>query len=373
MVRELEIIVARRKSYGTSLRTTLEDITELCKYLATKPTGATVKEAKTVLNSKRLDGRKLAALKFWDLISEEEDGRLKLSPAGRKLVEREDHVTQVLLNVVHKIPAYSAIVERVAHRHEDSLTTLDVAAHWHDHFREEVGENESSIKNQAICFFHVTAGAKLGTLIPGRKGNPTRFSFAAEALIDFIGHKGQAHKSVEPLIEGPDVDEEEEVSETPVELARVQETRDKPLGQSIFIAHGKNKKPLEQLKKILEQFKIPHKVAMEEPNLGRPISGKVREVMKSCNCAILIFTADEKLTDKDGKTIFRPSENVVYELGASGYLYDHRIVIMKETDVDFPANFGDLGYISFEKDDLESRTMDILNELIGFGIVKIST
>ena len=94
--------------------------------------------------------------------------------------------------------------------------------------------------------------------------------------------------------------------------------------------------------------------------------------MESCNCAILIFSADEEFKDKEGNVIWRPSENVVYELGASGYLYDNRIVIMKEDAVHFPSNFRDIGYISFEKDKLSAKTMDILKELIGFGIVRIS-
>ncbi len=147
----------------------------------------------------------------------------------------------------------------------------------------------------------------------------------------------------------------------------------KELGQGIFVAHGKNKKPLDQLKKILDQFRIPYKVAVDEPNLGRPIGAKVKEIMQSCNCAILIFTADEEFQDKGGNSIWRPSENVVYELGASGYLYGSRIVILKEESVEFPTNFRDLGYISFAKDNLEAKSMDVLKELIGFGIVKIST
>ena len=95
--------------------------------------------------------------------------------------------------------------------------------------------------------------------------------------------------------------------------------------------------------------------------------------MNSCNCAILIFTADEEFQDKDGNTVWRPSENVVHELGAAAYLYDNRIVIMKEEGVTFPTNFQDLGYISFKKDELDAKTMDILKELVGFGILKIST
>jgi len=145
------------------------------------------------------------------------------------------------------------------------------------------------------------------------------------------------------------------------------------LGQGIFIGHGKNKVPLDQLKKILDQFKVPYKVAIDEPNLGRPISAKVKQIMELCNCAILIFTGDDELLDKDGKSVRRPSENVIHELGASSYLYENRIVLLKEEGVQFASNFSDLGHISFAKDQLEAKSMDLIKELIGFGILKIST
>ena len=41
--------------------------------------------------------------------------------------------------------------------------------------------------------------------------------------------------------------------------------------------------------------------------------------------------------------------------------------------MEFPTNLRDLGYISCAKDQLEAKSMDVLKELIGFGIVKIST
>ena len=44
--------------------------------------------------------------------------------------------------------------------------------------------------------------------------------------------------------------------------------------KQLFVAHGKNRKPLDDLKNPNE-FKIPYKVAIDEPNKGRPISDKV--------------------------------------------------------------------------------------------------
>lgn len=355
------------------IRTTLDDIEQLCKYLAKKPMGATIQEARTVLDSKYLDGRKLSALKAWGLV-EEHDGRLKLREEGRLLVKDPASSGAVFARIVQSVRPYNALVERVAHRKETDIAATDVAAYWHEHFAHEVADSEKILNDQAVCFFQIATGAELGKIVIGRRGSSTRFEFNAAALALFIGDSVE-EKSRNGEAESPEL----ELANNNVEPrdSRTDQPGEKPgvaeLGQAIFVGHGKNKKPLEQLKRILEQFKIPFRVATEEPNLGRPIGSKVREVMESCNCAIMIFTADEEFRDPDGKEIWRPSENVVYELGAAGFLYGSRIVIMKEEEVAFPANFQDLGYISFSKDQLEAKAMEVLKELIGFGIVKVTT
>lgn len=140
----------------------------------------------------------------------------------------------------------------------------------------------------------------------------------------------------------------------------------------IFVGHGKNTKARDQLEKVLREFDIPYKVATEEPNRGRPISQKVAEVMQECRAGILIFTCDEEFRDPEGKVVWRPSENVVHELGAASILYSNRIVIFKEEGIDLPTNFGDLGYISFEKDRLDAKGLDLIKELISFGLVKVT-
>ena len=140
----------------------------------------------------------------------------------------------------------------------------------------------------------------------------------------------------------------------------------------IFVAHGKNKAPLQQLQALLTSFRIPHKVVIDEANLGRPISQKVRDTLQECGSAILIFTRDEQFVDKSGAEIWRPSENVVYELGAASYLYGDRIVIFKEKGIHFPTNFQNIGYIEFDNNDIQARTAELLKELIGFGLVRIT-
>jgi len=353
-------------------RITIEDIQALCSYLATKATGATLKETKGVVDAKHLDMRKLSAMIDWHFV-EEVDGKYKITADGRGYVKSEAGRVRILSDIIRGTPPYLGIIERVAHRHEDTLTAVDVASHWHDHFKDDVSQADDELNRQAIAFFQVAGAVGLGTLVVGRKGQPTRFSFNMEAISAFVS--GTPSKQIEKAEEPQSVKTQGASGATSSENEETEAMTSltPALGQGIFIAHGKNKKPLEQLKKILDQFRIPYKVAVEEPNLGRPIGGKVRDIMKSCNCAILIFSADEEFKDKDGNTIWRPSENVVYELGATAFLYDNRIVIMREEGVAFPTNFRDIGYISFEKEQLDAKALDILKELIGFGIVKVST
>lgn len=157
----------------------------------------------------------------------------------------------------------------------------------------------------------------------------------------------------------------EQKPKTPTEAPQI------PTSLQFFIGHGKDKEALEQLKGILNQLGIPYVVAQEEPNVGRPISKKVKDLIDSCSGGIFIFSADEEFRDLDGNSVFRPRENVVFELGVASYKYDQRIVIFKENGVAFPTDFRDLGHIEYEKGQLAVKTMDLLKELIALKAVKL--
>jgi Predicted nucleotide-binding protein containing TIR-like domain len=144
-----------------------------------------------------------------------------------------------------------------------------------------------------------------------------------------------------------------------------------PLPRKIFVAHGKNKRPLEQLKAILTQFKVPYEVAVDAPHEGRPIGAKVAELMKSCTSGIFIFTDDEQTKDAKDNEVHRPTDNVVFELGAGTILYGNKIVIFREEGVSFGSDFTEYGHISFEKDKLDAKTLELLKELIGLGFLEV--
>jgi predicted nucleotide-binding protein len=146
--------------------------------------------------------------------------------------------------------------------------------------------------------------------------------------------------------------------------------------KKVFVAHGKDRAPLDQLKRVLDQFKVKYAVAVDEPHRGRPISTKVAALMREeCSSAIFIFTADEAFVqrgpDEEGREVWRPSENVVYELGAASILYDRRIVIFKDKRVTFPSDFADLGYIEFEPGQLAAEMGSLFAELVSLDILEV--
>lgn len=192
---------------------------------------------------------------------------------------------------------------------------------------------------------------------------------------DIKGNKYLNISNLGDVSTGNEVTENTESQEaatiTPIESIPIPERQiEKP--KQIFVAHGKNTKPLEQLKSILDQFKVPYKVAIDEANAGRPVSKKVSDLMRECSSAIFIFTKDEETKTLDGNTVYRPSDNVVFELGAASVLYENKIVIFKESGVSFGSDFKDLGYIPFDTDQLGAKTVELMRELINFGLLKIS-
>jgi len=140
----------------------------------------------------------------------------------------------------------------------------------------------------------------------------------------------------------------------------------------IFIGHGKNKTPLNQLTKTLRELNIPHIVAEDEANENRAISKKVRDTMDKCGAAILIFSADEEYFDKDQNPVWKSSSNVDHELGAASVLYGDRVIMFKEESIQLASNFSGTGYISFEKDKLDAKTNELFRELIAMKILRVS-
>ena len=73
-------------------RATVGDIETICRYLLSKPTGATLAEAKAVLEPGVLDHRKIAGYKFWNMIDDSANGKMCLSERGHGIARDSDRI-----------------------------------------------------------------------------------------------------------------------------------------------------------------------------------------------------------------------------------------------------------------------------------------
>lgn len=181
--------------------TTTEDIEAIVGYLKNKPTGATAKEAKAILQE-TVDPRKIAALAFWEIISKDGD-KIKLASRGWELARKTKNKETVLNEILDSVVPYRSALEWMHHQKLTSVTTSDIASHWHEHHLEALGsDNENTIKDQAVCFFRVAESAGIGKMIIGRKGAPTRLEIDGVKLSTYIEagpiapHRRQANDSL---------------------------------------------------------------------------------------------------------------------------------------------------------------------------------
>ncbi|HYM39825.1 MAG TPA: TIR domain-containing protein, partial [Thermoplasmata archaeon] len=102
-----------------------------------------------------------------------------------------------------------------------------------------------------------------------------------------------------------------------------------PLGvEAVFIAHGKNKKLLGQVKQIVEFGRFRAVVAEEQSSTAIPVPEKVITDMHRCQAGIIIVSADEKVTDETGDEVYRINDNILIEIGAATVLYRQKVILL---------------------------------------------
>ncbi len=331
------------------IQTSLDDVSSITNYLKNKVTGASLTECKKTLGSSLLDPRKITAYTSWGFVLREGE-ILKLSEQGRQFLRSDNNgKSDIYKDVLNSISVYWQTLEWMYHQKFDDVTNVEIAVHWHENFSNEIGTTaERTIKDMAIPFFRLCEGAEIGILKVGRRKSPTRFEINKDALsnlINFDDLSSSTNNEIESEETLETYSNESPKTENFTDSVGSENSDSVNISRSIFIGHGKNKKPLEQIKKFLSTFSIPFKVCEQEANLGRPIPQKVKETIDQCGSAILIFTKDSEYFDKDGNSIWKPSENVIHELGATSYKFADRIVVFKEDGIDLPSNFDSIGYI----------------------------
>jgi predicted nucleotide-binding protein len=351
------------------IRTIMSDVTALCGYLATKPIGATVSEAKAVIDSSVLDGRKINCMKIWGLVeSDEASGKIKLTDLGRALAKNKfAHKADCLRQSIRRIPAYMAVIERAIHSQEYTTTTNDVAALWHKHFSADASESERILNDQAVCFFQLAEGADLGKITIGRQGHPTRIDFVADNIATMIdgAEQDEVKAPTPPVAEEPADDEPTAqvielptATTTPAPAATATSTAN----NRVFITHGKNKKILDQVKEIVQYGGFEAVVAMERETTAKPVPEKVFDEMRKCRAAVIHVAVDDVIVDKDGKEHPQINGNVLIEIGAAMGLYPgYKFILLVEEGLKLPSNLQGLYECRYSGNELTAgATMKLL-------------
>lgn len=279
-----------------------------------------------------------------------------MTVAGRNVAKADAAMrSDVFRDIIRGVPPYNAVIERAAHRGEESITATDVAAHWHEHFKADVANNDKVLNDQAVCFFQLVEGAALGTLIIGRKGAPTRIDFDQSAQSAFVGNPGKnAPDASLPAPTRPDPGTEQ---------PRAFDTKSPGPAQynRVFITHGKNAKIVQQIKEIVQYGKFEPVVAEEHETVSKPVPEKVMDDMRSCSAGVIHVAAEKTLVDEDGKLCPKINENVLIEIGAAMALYGRRFILLVERNLQLPSNLQGLYQCRYEGDKLDGEaTMKLL-------------
>lgn len=151
--------------------------------------------------------------------------------------------------------------------------------------------------------------------------------------------------------------------------------------KEIFISHGKDLKPLNELKAILTEIGLAPIVLNELPSGGKTVMEKL-EAYSDVGYAFVILTPDDlggfaELGDKWSRpqrlrqflknAQTRPRQNVILEFGFFvGKLGRDRVTCLLKKPVEQPSDMQGIVYLSF-KESLYEIKDDILKELRAAG------
>lgn len=321
--------------------TTADDVLRVVKYLKNKPMGATISEMRAAIGDKLVDGRKLNSYQFWGVVTKDGE-RLKLADLGWELARKPEQQQATFRSMLDRVPPYRSALEWIFHQGMDSVTNVDVAAHWHEHHSDSLGTaNENTMKDGAVCFFHLCQAAGLGSLRIGRRGQPTRLEMNRDDLQKHV----EAGPSTPPWTQA---ETSSDVGSTETIVPAITPTPATPVLAElrVFIAHGKNMSIVEQVKTMLQLAGIDSEVAEEEETTAIPVSEKVFNAMRRCKAGIIIVSAEE------GSGTHTINDNVLIEIGAAFLLYERKVVLLWDKRLSVPSNLQGLYRCDFEGNEL---------------------
>lgn len=154
------------------IKTSVEDIQKLLGYLNKQIGWVEGTKVEKALGSQ--DDRKLGAMVEFGLILRD-GGNLRVTERGQLFAS--DQIA-ALRDVLSSVELYSATLEWVHYGKRAEATAAEVGQYWEASHADTLGGLKgSTLKDGAVTFGRVVAGAGLGTFLVGRGGKETRTTF----------------------------------------------------------------------------------------------------------------------------------------------------------------------------------------------------
>ena len=125
----------------------------------------------------------------------------------------------------------------------------------------------------------------------------------------------------------------------------------------VFIAHGSNKKIVEQIRELLEIANFDPVIAVRQETSAKPIPHKIRDEMSDCRAGIIHVGLERHVKDDEGKEHTMLNSNVLIEIGASMALYGDNFVLLVEEGVTLPSNLQGLSVIEYQGNTMDADTI----------------
>jgi predicted nucleotide-binding protein len=127
----------------------------------------------------------------------------------------------------------------------------------------------------------------------------------------------------------------------------------------VFLTHGRSEL-WRSVERFINKTLDMDTVVLKEQYRGCTIVEKLEDEADDCDCAVIVMTPDDKMENGT----LRSRQNVIHEIGYLQALYSrHRVVILKEDEVEFFSNNFGVEYIEFTGDAI-SATFHLLREAL---------
>jgi len=131
--------------------------------------------------------------------------------------------------------------------------------------------------------------------------------------------------------------------------ADVQEVREPPITNRVFLVHGRDGAIKNEVARFLERLGLEVVILHERPNKGRTLISKFQEESADVSFAVVLVTPDDVGGLAQGHAQPRARQNVVFELGFFiGRLGSHRVCALMADGVERPSDYDGVAYVPLD-------------------------